>query len=322
MAIEIEQAELLAQVAHLYFDQGKDQNAIARRLHVSRSSVSRLLSQARREGIVEIRIHDPLPIAQALSNALCEQFGVKEALVLRAGRAELAERRTQVARLAARYLEEHIAPGDVVGISRGGTLHAVVEEFGTLARRNVRVVQLVGILHVARAKEDDGNLARALARKLGGEYYNLTAPLFVKNVETRTALMQEPAIRQVLDLARDAQLAVVVIGALDRQSSTIVRQRLLTTAQLTQLRKSNAVGEICSQYFDCAGQLILREFSERTMALDLNTLRDIPRVIGVATGVHKAKAIRGALRGGFINVLITDDETAQAVLNLEPPQKT
>jgi DNA-binding transcriptional regulator LsrR (DeoR family) len=317
MTIEPEQAELLAEVAHLYFEKGEDQSAIARRLRVSRSSISRLLTQARRQGIVEIRIHYPLALAHESGDALRERFGLKEALVLRSARPGASDTKTQLARLAARYLEEHIAPGDVVAISRGTTLHSVVEQFNAAPRRNVRVVQLVGTLRVASAPGDDANLARALAQKVGGEYYNLTAPLFVENVETRRALVQEPAIRQVLDLARHANLALVGIGALDRRSSSILKKKLLPAAQIQELRQGQAVGEICSQYFDTDGCIVSRELSERTLAVELDALRAGPCVVGVAAGIHKVKAIRGALRGGYLGVLITDEPTAQHILDVE-----
>jgi|SRR5581483_4940006 len=320
MTIEPEQAELLAQVAHLYFEQGNDQSAIARRLRVSRSSVSRLLTQARKAGIVEIRIHYPTMRVPELAAQLCERFGLQEAIVLQASSVNSAPTITQVARQAARYLEEHITPNSVIAISRGRTLHAVVEQLTPLARRNVRVVQLVGTLHANRSAEDDANLARLLSDKLGGDYYNLTAPLFVENVETRRALMQESSISQVLDLARQATLALVGIGSLDRQSSAIVRQKLLATAQVDKLRKGRAVGEICSQYFNLEGEIVSTELSERTIALELAALKKIPQVLGVATGAHKAKAILGALRGGYVSVIITDDQTAKLVLERDRPR--
>lgn len=320
MTMEIEQAELLAQVAHLYFEKGDDQSAIARRLRVSRSSVSRLLTQARKAGIVEIRIHYPVALVPELADLFCEHFELKEALILKAGRSEAYDAKTQVARLAARYLEDHIAPNDIIAISRGSTLHSTVEQFAPSRRRNVRVVQLVGTLNADRSAQDDANLARTLALKLGGDYYNLTAPLFVENIETRRALMQEPSIASVLDLARQARLALVGIGSLDRQSSSIVRKKLLASVQIQNLRKGRAVGEICSQYFSIEGKIVSTELSERTIGLALEALKKIPRVLGVATGAHKAKAILGALRGGYVSVMITDDQTAKLVLELEHPR--
>lgn len=316
MSVEPQRAELLARVAHLYFEKGDDQSAIARRLRVSRSSVSRLLTQAREQGIVEIRIHYPLSLDHALGDALSQRFRLKDALVLRTAQGE-HEVKSQVARLAARYLEKHLTSNDVVAISRGSTLHAVIEHCTPIGRPNVRVVQLVGSLRVPGSPEDDANLAKALAEKLDGEYYNLNAPLFVENVETRRVLLEEPAIRHVLDMASRADIALVGIGTLDRQSSAIVSQKLLAPAQLDQLRKQHVVGEICSQFYDSDGIVVATALTDRTIALELDVLRASPCVIGVATGVHKAKAMRGAMRGGYIHVVITDDQTAARILELD-----
>lgn len=313
--------ELLAQVAYLYFEKGLDQSAIARKLRVSRSSVSRLLTQARNEGIVEIRIHFPLMLARERADELCEQFGLRDARVLRASARQALDAKMNIARLAARYLQESIAPGNTIALSRGSTVQATIEQFTPTPRRETRVVQLVGMLRVNGAEDDDANLTRELAQKLGGDYFNLTAPLYVENPETRRALLRESSIRNVLNLARHAQLALVGIGALDRQNSAIVRQKLLPAAQLQVLKRGHVVGEICSQYFDARGEIVSTELSERTMALGLDALREIPRVIGVAVGRHKAKAILAALRGKYINTLITDEETAAVVLDLARNEK-
>ena len=313
--------ELLAQVAYLYFDKGQDQSAIARKLRVSRSSVSRLLTQARNEGVVEIRIHFPLTLARERADELREQFGLRDARVLQASARQVLDAKGNLARLAARYLQESIAPGDTIALSRGSTVQQTIEQFTPTPRRETRVVQLVGMLRVDGAEDDDANLTRELAQKLGGDYFNLTAPLFVENPETRRALLQESSIRNVLNLARKAEIALVGIGALDRQNSAIVRQKLLPPAQLQILKRGHVVGEICSQYFDAHGEIVSTELSERTIALELDELRDIPRVIGVAVGRHKAKAILAALRGKYINVLITDDETAAAVLDFAKNEK-
>lgn len=317
MALPLEQAELLARVAHLYFEKGQDQSAIARRLRVSRSSVSRLLAQARRQGIVEIRVNYPLPQAEDLAANLRERFALRDARVVKTSPHEGYDAKTQVARLAARYLEENIAPGSVLAISRGSTLHAVVENVRPALRRGVRVVQLVGRLRAASSLDDGGNLVQALARKFDADFYNLNAPLFVENVHTRLALLEEPAIRDVLQLAEAASLALVGIGALDRNASSIVREKLLSASQVQILRRGKAVGEICSQYYDIDGRLVSTDLSVRTIGLELERLKKIPWVVGVAAGRHKVRAIRGALRGGYVNVIIVDDLTASLVLDLD-----
>jgi deoxyribonucleoside regulator len=317
MAIAIEQAELLAQVAHLYFNEGLDQNAIARRLKVSRSSISRLLAQARREGVVEIRIHYPLPTSEPLATALQERFGLQQALVLHTAELRADDILQRVCLLAAKYLDANLNNGDVLGISWGGTLHELVQNFHPSHSRAVDVVQLVGTLRSSDSEIDGANLARHMAEQLGGQFHNLAAPLIVENAETRRALLQEPAISEVLDLARRAAVVVVGIGGLSESSSAVVRLGLCTQEQLESIKRQQGVGDICAQYFDVSGCLIKGGINERVVGIDLRTLKDLPRVVGLAVGRQKACAILGALRGRLINVLVTDDVTAEHVLQAD-----
>lgn len=314
--MEIEQAESLAQVAHLYFDEGLDQGQIAKRLHVSRASVSRLLSQARQKGIVKIRIQYPLPISRELSSALKERFALKEVQVLETTHLPADEILGRVSLLAARYLDANLTEGDVLAMSWGSTLREIVQMFNSSARRAVKVVQLVGTLSNSRSEIDGANLARRMAELLESECYNLSAPLVVENIETRRALMEEPSIREVLNLARGASIALVGIGGMSRQSSAVLGMSLLSPSQREALEREEAVGDVCAQYYDISGRLLSDEVNQRVISLDPPMLREIPRVVGVAVGRQKARAILGALRGRFVNVLITDDATAQEVLQL------
>ncbi len=316
MGIEIEQAELLAQVSHLYFNEGLDQGQIAKRLHVSRSSISRLLSQARQHGVVEIRIHYPLPVSQPLSSALKERFSLKDALILETSHVPASDIIRRVSLLAARYIDGNLRDGDVLAMSWGGTLREIVQVFAPSQRRAVKVVQLVGTLSGAHSEIDGANLARRMAQLLEGESVNLSAPLVVENVETRRALLQEPSICEVFDLARRASIAVIGIGGMSSKSSAVLGMRLLGPAHLEALRREEAVGDICAQYFDISGRLVSPEINERLVTIDPYILRDIPSVVGVAVGSQKARAILGALRGRFVNVLVTDDVTARRVLQL------
>jgi DNA-binding transcriptional regulator LsrR (DeoR family) len=318
MSTEIEQAQLMAQVAQLYFENGEDQGAIARHLHVSRSSVSRLLSQARQQGIVEIRIHYPLPTSPELECALKDRFGLKEAHILQTTESGARALLKHIGLLTGKFLESNLHDGTILAMSWGNTLYEVVANFQPTRRRpNVQVVQLVGTLGFSDAEIDGANLVRQFAHALNAKYFNLSAPLIVESVETRRALLQEPSIREVLDLAERADIALVGIGALARGASSAVRAKLLNSTNLETIRQSNAVGDICSQYFDLNGQIVAEQINQRIVGLDAQALRRIPRVVGVAVGEHKAKAILGGLRGRLINVLITDDTTATRVLRLD-----
>jgi deoxyribonucleoside regulator len=309
--------ELLAQVAHLYFEKDLNQKAIADRLGVSHSSISRLLAQARELGIVEITIHYPLNTSPGLEKRLRDRFGLKEASILNTAHVDYNDRLNRVSLLAGKYIDSVLQDGDIVAVSWGSTILEVGQNFHPTRRfNNLQVVQLVGAFGPSQVEMDATNLVRIFAQAIGGTYYNLNAPMMVETVETQKALLQEPSIIQALNLASRASIALVGIGEIERALSTVYRINVLDPASIQVLHEQKAVGGICSQYYDINGRPISDEVNRRVVGLDLRTLQRIPRVVGVAIGENKALAILGALRGQLINTLISDDLTAQSVLRL------
>jgi deoxyribonucleoside regulator len=312
-----ERNELLAQVAHLYFEKNLNQKAIADLLGVSHSSISRLLAQAREQGIVEITIHYPLNTSPGLEKRMRDRFGLKEACILNTSHVDLNDRLNRVCLLAGKYIESVLQDGDILAVSWGNTILEVGQNFHPTRRfTNVQVVQLVGAFGPSQVEMDATNLVRIFAQAIGGTYYNLNAPMMVETVETQKALLQEPSIIQALNLASRASVALLGIGEIERALSTVYRINVLDPASIQVLHDQKAVGGICSQYYDIQGRPISDQVNRRVVGLDLSALQRIPRVVGVAIGENKALAILGALRGHLINTLITDDMTAESVLRL------
>lgn len=312
----IDRKELLAHVAHLYFNKNLNQKAIAKRLGMSDSSISRLLDQARELGIVEINIHFPLNESLDLEKRMRDSFGLKEAWILNTTEIDLSDRLNQVGLLAGKYLEKTLQDSGVVAVSWGSTLLEVVRNFHPTQRPNLQIVQLVGAMGSSQTEIDATNLVRIFAQACGGNYFNLNAPMMVESIETQKALLQEPSIIDAIKLASSASIALVGIGEIERALTTVHTINVLDSASIKILHEQKAVGGICSQYYDIQGQPITDDINKRVVGLDLLALRNIPIVVGVALGEHKAMAILGALRGHFINVLITDDLTAESVLNI------
>jgi DNA-binding transcriptional regulator LsrR (DeoR family) len=150
-----------------------------------------------------------------------------------------------------------------------------------------------------------------------GEYRYLHAPLVVENGQVREGLLQEPRIQETLGLARKVDIALVGIGSLVPEVSSLLRAGYLDQEALTELRAHGAVGDICGRHYDVHGRVMDIELNRRMVGIELKDLQGIEQVIGVAGGEAKAEAILGALRGGHINVLVTDDGAAGKVLTLE-----
>ncbi len=305
--------ERLAQVAELYYDQGLTQAAIAGRLGYSRSMISRLLTDAREQGVVEIRIHHPLARQTELELQLRQVFGLQEARVLARGNLDYPDMLRRLGVLAARLVEDLVQDHMTLGVSWGT---ALAEMVGALRwqPRSVYVVQMIGSLGPGEPEIDGPELARRLARNFGGRYATLPAPLIVDSEVTRHNLCDERRIQRVLDDAADASLALVGIGTVDPSLSSLVRAGYLEPGQLEELVAAGAVGDVCAIHFDQDGRLIHTPLTRRVVGIDYDHLVRIPKRLGIAGDQPKALAILGALRSGLVNILVTDDVVAATLL--------
>ena len=163
---------------------------------------------------------------------------------------------------------------------------------------------------------DGTELARRLAEVLGGTYRVLNAPLVVNDETVAQALLRQPSIREVLDAVKRAKAAIVGIGSLDPKVSSLLRAGYLTVEGAADARRAGAVGDVCGHHLDVRGNLLELDLDHRIVAVEVDTLRKIPRVFGVAVGVAKSAAILAALRSELVSVIVTDSVTMRAVLEL------
>lgn len=324
---EHERAELLAEVGELYYLHGRDQSSIAQQVGTSRSNVSRLLAEARRRGIVEIQINHPLGRALELERRLAGEFGLDYARVL-AGRPRPAGAGTEptsslrgVGRLGAAFLGELLSDGLLsdgltVGVSWGTSLEALVNAVAPTRPQPVEVVQLLGGLSWVSPSLSGHELGRRLADRLGGRFAYLHAPAIVDSTEARELLVRQEGIADVLAKGRGADLALLGIGSLGTGSSRALFSRPeLSAAERREIRSGSAVGDICARLFDRDGNPSEVAANGHVVGLELEELKAIPRRVGIACGLEKVAGITGALRGRLVNVLVTDEVTADQVLN-------
>ena len=313
--------ELLAQVASLYYEDHLTQDEIARRVGTSRSTVSRMLDEARQAGVVEIVVHYPWKTVPPLEDELAARFGLRGARVLAGQGRPYEEIVRGLGALAARYLESILVADTTLGISWGVAVHSTVRALRPERHLPLTVVQMVGAVGEGNPLMDGPDLARLLAEVYGGEYRYLHAPLIVEDAHAREALLQEPRIRETLALARRADVALVGIGAPAPEVYSLLRAGYVDRGALAQLRALGVVGDVCARHYDAQGVELDIELNRRIVGIELEALHGIGQVIGVAGGEAKAEAILGALRGGHVNVLVTDDAAAQKVLALSQGDK-
>jgi DNA-binding transcriptional regulator LsrR (DeoR family) len=307
---------LLAKAARLYFVEDRSQDDIAAVLGTTRSNVSRMLKQARDLGIVEIRIVDPARRDHELERALRDRFPLVDARILET--APDTDVLPGVGRLAVRWLDETLRDGQVVALSWGQTLEAMVEAVDGLSRRDVEVVQLVGGLSSLDSAATGQELVRELSERMGARHRYLHAPALFGSAEALAMLLRERTIAAALDVAKRADIAVVGIGTPGIGSSEALLTALhLTPEERAAFDAAGPVGDVCGRYYDLAGRDVHGAVGDRVLAVTLDDLRAIPTVAGVAAGREKARGILGALHGRIIDVLACDQAAARAVLSLD-----
>jgi DNA-binding transcriptional regulator LsrR (DeoR family) len=313
----VDSDQMLLDVATLYYEQRLTQEEIARQMGTSRSTVSRMLDDARERDIVHIRINYPWQRKQDLEALLVSHFGLQEARVLVNKHRPEDEILRGIGELAARLLDTYMRDGQIIGISYGRSLASTVAALAPNRKVDLTVVPVIGALGSDNPDIDGPELVRRFAQAYGAEYRYLPVPLLVEDVRTRDALMQLPKVKETLGLAKRAKIVLIGIGAPDPAISSGIWKGYLDDRQLQRIRKQGAVGHMCGQFYDAEGKVLDIEVNHRAIGIGIEALSDISCVIAVACGLGKTDAILSALRGEHLNILVTDDETATAVLRSE-----
>ncbi len=311
-----ERDELLADVAELYYLQELTQAEISRQIDLTRSAVSRMLTEARNKGIVEINVRRPLRFNDDLEAALKERFGLRAAHVLAGQRNVDYDRlRRQLGLAAAGVLKELLQPHMSCGVAWGTTVSATIEALDAPHSMQVEIVQLVGVLRSNSHAFNAQALVDIMASKLGGEGTYLYSPFIVESAATAHSIRSIPDVRENLEAGKRCDVVLMGIGTvLDPEYSSLYQGGHIGLETLEQLRRDGAVGDVGGVHIDIDGNPAGGEFNERMVGITGPDLLAIPTRLAVAGGVAKAEAILGALRGGYTNLLVTDSQTAEAVL--------
>jgi len=312
----LDELRLLTRISRLYYVQGLSQATIASQLDLSQARVSRLLQRAEREGIVRITISTPRGVYADLEEELQEIYGLKQAIVVDCTDDDEDQIVRDIGAAAAYYVETTLKQNEVIGISSwSAALLAMVDAMQPLPKGlNAQVVQILGGVGNPAAEVHAARLTQRLASLVAGSATFLPAPGIVGSCEAREILMGDPYVCESVALFGRVTLALVGIGALEPSKLLLSSGNTFSIEELAMLQRAGAVGDICLHFFDSDGKPVITPLDERVISMPLEQLKRVKRSVGVAGGQRKQLAIRGALLGGFINVLITDQFTAQALI--------
>ncbi|MER5999257.1 sugar-binding transcriptional regulator [Nonomuraea sp. NPDC051941] len=298
---------LLARVARMYHEQNMRQPEIAATLNISQPRVSRLLKEAVTRGMVRTVVTLPEGVHTELEEELQRRYGLRDAVVV-----DVEDYQDDVipplASAAAAYLGVTFTGGDVIGISSWSeTLLATVER---LPQKNSqvadRVIQLVGGVGSPEAQVHATRLVARLANLTYARPIFVPLPGVVATTAIRDALLEDPSVKDVQAQWHDLTVVLVGIGSLEPSPLLLSSGNAVSQADQEELRGLGAVGDVCLHFFDTTGKPVDSGFDQRVIGIDAPTFRAVERRVGVAGGMRKLSAIKAAIEGGWVNVLITD----------------
>lgn len=299
--------------AWLYYHDGLTQGEIATQMGVSRPSVNSYLADARTRGIVSIEIDPERFRALSLAQAMRDHFGLVDCLVIPSAgsNAPLLDR---LGAAGAQVLSRLARSGDTIAVTWGRTVLSMAHRIDRGALQDMRVVQATGGT-TAKIPWTPEACATRLAEALGARSIPISAPAIVSSTEMRTLLVQEPVVAEQMAILRQANRIVLGISSL-RPESTIHTSGFFDGVSWAEHYHA-AVGSIAGRLISSYGAQVAGPLEARTIGIDLDALKTIPCRIGVAGGMDKVPAILAALRGGYVSVMVTDADTARAILTSE-----
>lgn len=310
-----DQVRLVTRVARMYYEKDLKQPQIAEQLHISQAKVSRLLKRAEQLGIVRVTVVAPPGDLSEVEEQLVARYGLMDAMVVDTAGVDDQEVAQAVGAAAASYLDDVLLSHERIGVSSwSATLLAMVNNVARRPRAVAdSVVQVIGGVGKPVAQVQATRLTEELAGLTGGNPEFLNAPGMVSSVELGKALLQERYVADVVAQWSELTILLAGIGSLEPSPLLLQSGNVIGESDQERLRDAGAVGDICLRFFDVDGRPVTL-FDEHIVGIGRDALLQVPRRVGVAGGARKVTAIRAAVLGGWVNVLVTDLDTAQALL--------
>ncbi len=308
--------ELMVKVAWLYYFGNLTQQDIAEKLNLSRPKIGRLLKKALDEGIVEIRLSPSVQsYSLSIENDLESRFGLREALVVNSAE-DQPTLYDNLGMACARYLDRVLEPNFILGIGLGTTVRAIVPHISPRKSINGTLVTLTGGFSQPGHDTSNFNASWPLANLLNANLEQLYCPLVAQDKATRDAILLDRSLSGHLERATECNIAVVSIGYIHLDMA-LHRLEFCEREDVERLKEAGAVGELLVNFYDIYGNQIKTDLSDRMIGLSIDDLKKIPLTIAISGGIEKAAALLGALRTGCLNVLITDQKTAQMIVDMD-----
>lgn len=312
--MEKDERQLLIDISVMYYLEGKTQNQIAKELYLSRPKVSRLLKRARELQIVDININYESDTIESLQNEIKKKFNIRNIVVVKT-LTDYEDILKEIGKAAAKLLIREIKEGMTLGISWGHSVRSTAAQLENKKINDVKIVELFGAISYDMDDADMLSIGRTISSKIGGKLYPLPAPIYIGDTATRDALINNPIIKNALNMLDHCDLILSGLGAIDGDISQTIWDVYVENDAKERIKANGGVGILCAHFFDKNGKFLDMDINKNIIGIKTESIEK-SKIIVVAGGKKKIKAILGALRGGYIDTLVSDDETLKHVLEL------
>lgn len=291
---------LMIKIAWYYYMENMTQQVIADRLNITRMRVIKLLEKARQTGIVQFRIASSLDTRRELETRLMERYHLRDCYTVPTN-PNAADTNDTIARAASIYIGNHVRENSYINFGYGDTTSRTIQYLAKNLETAVSFVSLTGGVSYY--------LPRSESNIFNAKLYLIPSPIIMSSTQMADAIKQESSVQEITNMIRLASMTIVGIGGMD-DNATIVQSSILNSGDFRLLAMKGAVGDVICHFIDGDGALVDTEVDSRLVSVPLSTLKQLENVVGAAAGKHKLPAIHAALAGGYIDILITDEETA------------
>ncbi|MGI6236472.1 MAG: sugar-binding transcriptional regulator [Candidatus Excrementavichristensenella sp.] len=307
--------DLLVNVAKLYYEFDYNQAMIAEKLHISRPYVSKLIREAKAQGVVTIKVHDPSHVETRTEKIIRQKYKLQRVIVIPNITGE--NTLSRVCAASGNFLNNILKSGDVIALGTGQTMHLSARYL--IPRNdldNLTVVSMEGVLSNLLHSSYQQETTKAYANAFGAIPYAMPLPIFFNDLACKKLAMQEPCVRQVKEYQQKANIAIFTTSNISTgKSMSFVRQGYISEAEMKEYIQRGAISNILHHFTDKYGMICDEYLDMRNTSMSLDLLREKEYRICLAEGRAKIESVSAALNGGYINVLIIDENIAEGVLS-------
>lgn len=303
--------KFLTKIAGLYYLEELTQQEIADKLNISRTRVSRYLNRAREDGIVEIKINSLKEYYSLLEYEIEKKFKIKECIVVPSFKKK--EKTLKMIGDALNDLFERVLEdGSYLGIGWGSSLKGAADHIDVKRKSGITVIPIIGGLGKTGTGFHTNAVAKNIADRLESISYVIHSPAVLDSRKVREIVENESNTREIIKLSEKINTALVGLGDIG-PDSTLIKEGCFSMEDFKYLGSLGVVGDVNLIFINENGEHVPNKIDERIVRISQERLKNVKNIIGIAFGERKVKVILGALRGRFINMLITDEETARSI---------